>query len=769
MPVLIRITRTLTVLVLLATLFTTTSSRADDAATTGSGERRRSLAARVLDPLGLFERKKSESTGRDPFEQLNVPPVEKPKPQVMGTYPASPAVTPPAAPESPVYRDMTTSGQFFDSGAAVPSQFETSSEGGEQQRRLAEHFRKPDARQPEAVDVDPYHRATTTQTAVPADPDLPSRPYPWPNPIDSASRYGESHAAMSPESARPVPDHVSPHASGNVVRPAEEVKANVSAAPRKTATERTRWQDLPPARMPVPYDPEFDRLKEQRNATHSPQTYQPVERDIAIEERATSTAPDDVQRADLRTLSDSSSEPQPSEAIEQWPEHIPPDESQVQQAQGVRDNPWQNYTSPPPSSGADYGQPYVPPAPAVNRQHDGGIDPLYPSTGRISPENVRTVPTNPRPPLDGPPLDRRPLDRALPDDTAGQRRVDTFPYTEQSRVQMNPAEPQASATYSSSPVPGFGQLDKASRVLAVVGNQSILAGDVLGQINELLQPYEGKASPEQLDQQREILMRQLVPKVVENLLVYNDFLRLIPPDKMPDIDRQVNEQFDEMEVPRMIEAANVKTPADLDAKLRELGSSMAKRRRMFKEQLLAQQMVQRNVDRNPNITHDELLRYYYDHAADYEMKARVKWERLMVRFDRFPTRGQAYQALQVMGDDVEVRKIPLAAVAKRSSQGPNAAEGGQYDWTTQGSLASRVIDEILFTLPEGRLSKIVEDSDGYHIVRVIERSPAGRRSFEEVQKEIAEVIKRERIQKQVTDYLEKLRRETRVWTIYDQQ
>ncbi len=50
-----------------------------------------------------------------------------------------------------------------------------------------------------------------------------------------------------------------------------------------------------------------------------------------------------------------------------------------------------------------------------------------------------------------------------------------------------------------------GQLDVESRVLAIVGDQSILAADLLWQINLMLAPYVGKATEEQIEEQRQIL------------------------------------------------------------------------------------------------------------------------------------------------------------------------------------------------------------------------------------------------------------------------
>ena len=119
-----------------------------------------------------------------------------------------------------------------------------------------------------------------------------------------------------------------------------------------------------------------------------------------------------------------------------------------------------------------------------------------------------------------------------------------------------------------------------------------------------------------------------------------------------------------------------------------------------------------------------------------------------------------------MGNQVW-RGASFAAVAKRRSQGPTASEGGSYDWTSKGSLRSDVLDEAIFTLPAGSLSKILTDNEGCHIVRVIERQDEAYIPFAEAQGAIRKKIREERSEAALKEYIDKLRNEFPVWTIFD--
>jgi parvulin-like peptidyl-prolyl isomerase len=64
------------------------------------------------------------------------------------------------------------------------------------------------------------------------------------------------------------------------------------------------------------------------------------------------------------------------------------------------------------------------------------------------------------------------------------------------------------------------------------------------------------------------------------------------------------------------------------------------------------------------------------------------------------------------------------------------------------------------------MSPIIDSGPAYHIVRVLERRDAGRKPFTDVQGEIREALKEQRMRAEMEAYLVKLRRDARVWTVF---
>ena len=312
-----------------------------------------------------------------------------------------------------------------------------------------------------------------------------------------------------------------------------------------------------------------------------------------------------------------------------------------------------------------------------------------------------------------------------------------------------------------------GTLDSA-RVIARVGPEVVLEGDLLTpSALAWLEKVSGGLTQEQIRELKTQICRQVVKQHVESLIVYVDACRTIPEDRLPEIEKKVNEAFDQQQLPRLVKEAGLNSGTEYEHLLRSRGQSLDRIRKTYFERALAQQWIQQKVVSDGEIPHAEMIAWYQGHLADYEYPARARFEQLTVKISPSRPRPRAWDALAAMGNEV-LQGRPFAEVARARSEGPTAAQGGGYDWTTRGSLVAKVVDDAVFSLPVGQLSTILDDGSALHIVRVIERTDAGRTPFIEAQVGIREKLSEERRQRQVEDYLSTLRSRTPVWTIFDQ-
>ncbi len=315
-------------------------------------------------------------------------------------------------------------------------------------------------------------------------------------------------------------------------------------------------------------------------------------------------------------------------------------------------------------------------------------------------------------------------------------------------------------------------------VIARINSEVILACELDWQVRMMFEQRFGPQAKElanspMLVQARKELLKNLVLGRIDIALLYADFRSNAPGADLPSIKKQLQEPFQKSEIPRLMKVVGVEDETQLEAKLNELGTSLAERREDFIRTMIARTWMTQSTTYDKEVTHDQMLTYYYEHKEEYNQPLRAQWEELMVRFDKHPTKRDAWAAMARLGNEAHtasqaaaVGKPAFAKIAPAKSDGFTADEGGAHDWTTKGSLASEAVDQALFNLPVGQMSPILEGPMGFHIVRVIDRKEAGPTPFVEVQAAIRKGLQDERYQAATEKKLTELKRSARLWTVY---
>ncbi|HUT90624.1 MAG TPA: peptidyl-prolyl cis-trans isomerase [Thermoguttaceae bacterium] len=317
------------------------------------------------------------------------------------------------------------------------------------------------------------------------------------------------------------------------------------------------------------------------------------------------------------------------------------------------------------------------------------------------------------------------------------------------------------------------KLCEGARVLAWVGDDVILASEVMPAYEEIMSriPESQLAGRPQsrVEIEKKALIAKLLDERIQTSLIYQEAKRTIPEEGLPEIKRKIAKYFEEEELPKRMEKAGASSRRELDEKLRTIGSSIERAKRAFVQQSLAAEWLRQQNGTEPKISHEEMLDYYREHVADFETPARARWEKLTVRKPRYGDPREARSRLAQMGNQV-MQGMSAADVLKTQPQGDLECEGGVQGWVTKDSLEiPKSLEEAIFGLPVGKPSQIFEGGDGFHIVRVLEREEFKRTQFEdsEIQKQIREKLRNLRRQEQTEDYLARLRKEIPVRTVFD--
>lgn len=315
-----------------------------------------------------------------------------------------------------------------------------------------------------------------------------------------------------------------------------------------------------------------------------------------------------------------------------------------------------------------------------------------------------------------------------------------------------------------SPATSPGELFEASRVIAVVGEERILIGD-------LFPPARITAEIVQ-SREFEMQLRKALRMSIQQKCLAQHFLNAQAGGK-PKKEREemrakmmskTAEIFRTKVLPEQIKKAKCETEAEFIQLLEEQGTSLTALLHSFAEQVWADQALREGVQEKPSVYLDEMQDYYNSHPEDWNRPARVRFRIMSAMFKQHPNREEAYRAIVDMWNQVYFGGAPFEAVAKKLSTGYFASEGGVFDWTRRGSLKSKAIEDTVFTINPKALSQIIEDSDGFHVVEVLERENDFRMSFPQAQSEIREAILKQKRSEQENEYKKKIQEITPIWS-----
>ena len=381
------------------------------------------------------------------------------------------------------------------------------------------------------------------------------------------------------------------------------------------------------------------------------------------------------------------------------------------------------------------------------------------------------------------------------------------PASQQQRIAALPNAVSRSAPTRKSRLPGArDSIYEPTAVLAKVGPEYILAGDVMPQVDIVMwmmfkdrSPAEMEKYRRQLDTEKQMLIRSLLGQAIDSKILYVAFKRSMKPEELAQFEERASEVIDsafessidetlakvkmadkaemkrlrarDMQITQlctlMVEN-QVETHRELDGILRTFGTSLEQAKQAFAETNFGRQALTVDVKLSFEVTHQELLDYYFENVDDYKITEAISFEQLTVQFKNHETKQKAYQKICALGNSV-LQGARFDQVAIAQSEGPKAKSGGKYELIERGDLVSEKVEEVAFDLPVNRMSPVIEDGNGFYIVRVQKHREENREKFIEVQSEIEQAIQNERRNEAIQKYITKVKAHIPVWNSFEAQ
>jgi peptidyl-prolyl cis-trans isomerase SurA len=233
-------------------------------------------------------------------------------------------------------------------------------------------------------------------------------------------------------------------------------------------------------------------------------------------------------------------------------------------------------------------------------------------------------------------------------------------------------------------------------------------------------------------------------------------------------DTQLIKRLDEMR-----KQMNLTTMEELEKAAEAQGISYEEFKQNTRNQIITQQVIGQEVGSHMTLGKDEVKKFYEEHQADMQQPEQVRLSEILIA-PKVPSTPAAdapppvpplaetdagLAAAQAKAEDLleQIHKgADFAELAKKQSDGPSAAQGGDLSYFKRGVLAKELEDQV-FALKVGEVTGVIRTKQGFVILKVTEHQMAGVPTLKEVEPRIQDAIYMQKLQPALRAYLTKLR------------
>jgi peptidyl-prolyl cis-trans isomerase SurA len=178
-------------------------------------------------------------------------------------------------------------------------------------------------------------------------------------------------------------------------------------------------------------------------------------------------------------------------------------------------------------------------------------------------------------------------------------------------------------------------------------------------------------------------------------------------------------------------------------------------------EIITQQVIQREVGGRLNVSKEEQQKFYAEHKDQMAQPEEVKLSEILVSTEQAGDDPQKIAAAQAKAEDLQ-KQLKAGAkfdeIAKKESQGPSAAQGGDLGYFKRGTLAKQ-LEDTTFAMNKDEVSNVIRTKQGFVILKVTDHPKGGIPAMDEIQGKLQEAVYMQKLQPALRDYLKKLREE----------
>jgi peptidyl-prolyl cis-trans isomerase C len=244
--------------------------------------------------------------------------------------------------------------------------------------------------------------------------------------------------------------------------------------------------------------------------------------------------------------------------------------------------------------------------------------------------------------------------------------------------------------------------------------------------------------------------------LLDHLILNNILLQKATDDDRARTKEQIDQAFAEAR-------AHAPTPQAFDEQIRATGMTLDQLRAQAMEEQLCRRVILRQTTNHITISDADVKKFYDDNPLKFEKPEEVRAAHILVStldpVTHDPLPPDKKKEKEKLANDLRARVVKgedFATLAKQYSDDPGSKDkGGEYTFP-RGKMV-REFEAAAFSLNTNQISELVETQYGYHIIKLIEKTPASKITLADAIPHIHDYLVNQAVQADLPAYTAKLK------------
>jgi peptidyl-prolyl cis-trans isomerase C len=226
--------------------------------------------------------------------------------------------------------------------------------------------------------------------------------------------------------------------------------------------------------------------------------------------------------------------------------------------------------------------------------------------------------------------------------------------------------------------------------------------------------------------------------------------------KVDDIEQKVDQELKAIETKHGVEGG-------IERYMKQRSLTMDDLRKAARVSVCSEEYLKKQGILEPQIPEDRIRKMYQENPGSYRREETVKISHVLISVDEHAeaaTKKKARQEADSIRSDILQGK-DFAEIAKTHSDCNSAAGGGDLGFIKKGYMPKE-FDKVAFALEKGAVSEVLQTKFGYHIIKVVDKKPAGVAPYEEVRDFIRKYLQSQDSRRKLAEHIAELRKNSKI-------